>query len=338
MDERKANGLCGLAGFGFYMPAKKVAVYELAQKAGIPRIVADFAGARTVREAEEGVLPSKMAIEAAREALKNAETLPEELDLIIYCGAGLPDYVIPQTSGHIQHALGARNAFAFDLGQGCSGMLSALQTAKGYISLEEGIETVLLVSGDKWSKFTRFHAADSVFFGDGGGAVVVSKKARDFRPLCFNVITDGTYYALWRIEMGGISHPPSPESMAKGYQYYDCWDKPRAHGEFKEIYVPTIIRGIKGALKKCGLRTDDVSYLDMVNANLKVLEIVADALSIPMTRTSAKYLIEYGHFGAHDVFLNLEMARREGRLKKGDIVVLQSTGIGFTWACAVLQY
>jgi len=119
---------------------------------------------------------------------------------------------------------------------------------------------------------------------------------------------------------------------------YDCRDRARAHGPFKEIYVPTIVRGIQEALRKCGISAEDIAFFDMVNANLKVLEVVARSLEIPMTRTSAEYLKVYGHFGSHDVFFNLDLARQTGRLKKGDFVVLQSTGVGFTWSCAVLRY
>ena len=329
---------CGIAGFGFYLPEKEVPVRELAEKAGIPQIVAEFAGARTVREAAAGELPSDMAIRAAREALKDADMDPQQIDLIIYCGAGLPDYIIPQTSGKIQHAIGASRAFAFDVVQGCSGMLSALQAAKGYIALDEGIDTVLLVSGDKWSQFTRFHAADSVFFGDGGGAVIIRKGWPDYRPLCFNMITDGEYYDLWRIEAGGVKHPPTAEALARGLHYYDCYDKKRAHGPFKDLYVPTIIRGVRGALEKCDLKPEDVAYFDMVNANLKVLEIVADGLGIPRERTSAEVLERFGHFGAFDIFFNLKQAVSGGKVKKGDIIVMQSTGVGFTWACGILRY
>ena len=334
----RARGLCGLAGFGFYLPEREVEVHELARKAGIPGIVADYAGARTVREAADGELPSDMAIAAAQEALRDAGMEPDQIDLIIYCGAGLPDYVIPQTSGKIQHALGASRAFAFDLVQGCSGMLSALQTAKGYIALGEGIDTVLLCSGDKWSQFTRYHAADSVFFGDGGGAVIVQRGCPDFQVLCFNIITEGLYHDLWRIEAGGIKHPVTEEALAKGLHYYDCYDKARAHGPFKDLYVPTIIRGIRGALEKCGLVPEDIAYFDMVNANLRVLEIVAQSLGIPIENTSADVLREYGHFGAYDIYFNLKQAVSSGKVKKGDIIVMQSTGVGFTWACGILRY
>jgi len=329
---------CGLAGFGFYLPEREVSVRELAEKAGIPPIVAEYAGASTVREAASHELPSDMAIKAAKEALKDAAVAPEEVDLVIYCGAGLPDYIIPQTSGRIQHEVGAVKAFAFDLVQGCSGMLSAVQTATAYLALEEGIDTVLLVAGDKWSQFTRFHAADSVFFGDGGGAVVIQRGCSDFQPLGFNIITDGRYYDLWRIEAGGVRRPASVETVEKGLHYYDCYDKPRAHGEFKDLYVPTILKGIEGALEKCGVNPEEIGFFDMVNANLRVLEIVAKTLGVPLERTAADYLRRFGHFGGYDIFFNLRQACREGRVKKGDIIVMQSTGVGFTWACGVFRY
>ena len=334
----KEGAVGGLAGLGFYLPEKAVPIRELAEKASVHRMVVRFAGARTVREAKDDEYPSDMALKASRRALEDAGVSPDQIDLIIYCGAGLPDYVIPQTAGHLQHGLGAKNAFTFDLVQGCSGMLSAFQVAQAYFSLDETIDTILLASGDKWSQFTRYHVADSVFFGDGGGAVVVSRKSRDFVPLAFNIMSDGTYYDLWRIEAGGTRHPISSEALRQGLHLYDCYDKETAHGIFRDIYVPTIVRCVQGVLNKCGLDPGDVAYFDMVNANLKVLELVAESLGIPIRRTSAKYLIRYGHFGSHDIFFNLEMARREGRIKKGDYIVLQSTGVGFTWASAVLRY
>lgn len=336
--EKTTETTCGIAGMGFYLPEKEISVRELAEQAGIPEVVAVNAGAETVREAAAGELPSDMAIAAAKTALRDAGIPGGELDLIIYCGAGLPDYIIPQTSGRIQHALGASHAFAFDLVQNCSGMITALQTAKGFIALDEGINTALLVAGDKWSRFTRFHAADSVFFGDGGGAVVVKKGAPDFEPQAFHSTTDGAFYDLWRIEAGGVRHPATAETVASGLHIYDCMDKDRAHHEFRDIYIPVMVKTVKKVLQKKGISAGEVAYFDMVNANLRVTEIVLDTLKIPREKSSIPYLKRYGHFGAHDIFFNLQCALDDGRLEKGAFIVLQSTGVGFTWAAAVLRY
>lgn len=160
------NSECGIAAMGFYLPEKEIPLLELAEKAGIPAFVAEYAGTRTVREAAVDKLPSQMAIKAAEAALQNSEIDPEEIDLIIYCGVEVPDYIMPPSAGKVQDAIGANQAITFDLAQGCCGMLTGMQIAKAQINLNEGCNTVMLVTGDKWSQFTHHHAADSVFFGE----------------------------------------------------------------------------------------------------------------------------------------------------------------------------
>jgi len=329
---------CGINGMGFYMPEKKVLVKELAEKSGIPEFVVEALGAKTVREAADNEFPSDMAVKAARKAVENSMMNPLELDVIIYCGAGVPDHIIPDTAGKIQHEVGAKNALAFDISQGCCGMLTAVQMVKGYIALDEGIDNVMLVTGDKWSQFTRFHAADSVFFGDGGGAVIFSRGCNDFSPLGTQVTTRGDFHDLWWIEAGGLHTPASKETLEKGQHTYVCKDRERARDEFKDIYYPGLVDAVKRALKKSGFTPSDVSYLSMVNNNLKVLTLLLNELDIPVKASSADYLKQFGHFGGQDIFLNLYMAKKEKRIKKGDIIVMVTAGIGFSWGSVVFQY
>lgn len=333
------DNVCGIKGMGFYMPEKKVSIKELAKQSGIPEFVVDALGAETVREANADEYPSDMAIKAALDALGDGDVDPLDIDTIIYCGAGVPDYILPHTAGKIQHAIGAKNAFAFDISQGCCGMLTAVQLAKGYICLGEGINNVMLVTGDKWSQFTRFHSADSVFFGDGGGAAIFSKGHGDFSPLSTEIITKGEFYDLWCVQAGALRHPASRETLeSKDMHTYVCLDLDRARHEFKDIYVPDLINAVKGALKKCSLEPSDVSYFDMVNNNLKVQEIIMNKLGIPVEKSAAAYLQKFGHFGGQDIFLNLHLAKKDKKIKKGDIIVMLTAGIGFSWGSAVFQY
>lgn len=334
----KNNKLCGIAAMGFYLPEKRVPLKELAQKAGIPDFVAEYAGAETVREAGPDEYPSDMAAIAAKNALKNSSIDPLEIDLIIYCGAGVPDYIMPSAAGKIQHEIRAKKAFGFDLVQGCCGMLTGMQAAKAHIALNEGIDTVMLVTGDKWSAFTHFHSADSVFFGDGGGAVILKKGHPDLCPLGTEVLTKGEYNHLWSIPAGGLRHPASQDTVTKGMHTYICADPEQARHEFKDIYIPVMLETVHGALKKCSLSPEQIDWFDMVNANLRVQEIVQKNLGIPIEQSSADYLKSFGHFGSQDIFFNLDMAVREKRIKKGDYIVMLTTGIGFYWGSAVLQY
>lgn len=332
------NHLCGIAAMGFYLPEKEVPLKELAEKGGIPEFVAEYAGALTVREADNDEFPSEMAIKAAQEALKNGNIDPLDIDLVIYCGAGVPDYITPPTAGKIQDKIGATNAFGFDMAQGCCGMLTGMQVAKAHIALNEGIETVMLATGDKWSQFTDFHSADSVFFGDGGGAVIIKKGHPDLSPLCTEIITQGQYYDLWGIQAGGLRLPASEETVKNEKHTYKCQDPERARHEFKEIYIPIMLDAVHGALKKYNLTPGQIAYFDMVNANLKVQEIVLENLGLPIERSSAEYLKSFGHFGSQDIFFNLDMAVQHNKIQKGDYIVMLTTGIGFSWGSAVLQY
>ncbi|MEA3240822.1 MAG: 3-oxoacyl-[acyl-carrier-protein] synthase III C-terminal domain-containing protein [Pseudomonadota bacterium] len=328
---------CGIAAMGFYLPEKEVPLLELAEKAGIPAFVAEYAGARTVREAAADELPSQMAIKAAGTALQNGKIDPEDIDLIIYCGAGIPDYIMPPSAGKIQDAIGASRAMAFDLVQGCCGMLTGMQIAKAQIALNEGCNTVMLVTGDKWSQFTHHHAADSVFFGDGGGAIVIRKDHPELHPLASNIISKGEYYDLWCVQAGGLRHPASSETLRRDMHTYQCIDPERARHEFKEIYVPVMLKTVMRAMRKAGIKREHVAFFSMVNANLKVQELLLSQLDIPLERSSAPYLQRFGHFGSQDIFFNIDLAVQDQKISKGDYIVMLTTGIGFTWGSAVIK-
>lgn len=329
---------CGIAAMGFYLPEKEIPLFELAEKAGIPPFVAEYAGARTVREAASDEFSSHMAIKAAETALKNGNIDPEEIDLIIFCGAGVPDYILPPSAGGIQHAIGARRALAFDLEQGCAGMLTGMQIAKAQIALDEGYNTVMLVTGDKWSQFTHHHAADSVFFGDGGGAIILKKSHPELQPLSSRIITRGEYCDLWGIQAGGLRHPASSKTLGQDMHTYRCTDPERARHEFKEIYIPVMVEAVQQAMKKAEITSKNVAFFSMVNANLKVQELLLDQLNIPVKRSSAKYLERFGHFGSQDIFFNLDLALQDEIITRGDYIVMLTTGIGFTWGSAVIRY
>ena len=328
---------CGIAAMGFYLPEKEIPLLELAKKAGIPAFVADYAGARTVREAATDELPSHMAIKAAETALKNGNIDPEEIDLIIFCGAGVPDYILPPSAGGIQDALGAHRAMAFDLGQGCAGMLTGMQIAKAQIALDEGYNTVMLVTGDKWSRFTHHHTADSVFFGDGGGAIIIKKNHPELQPIASKIITKGKYHDLWCIQAGGLRHPASRKTLGQDMHTYRCTDPERARHEFKEIYIPVMVEAVLEAMKRAGIKREQVAFFSMVNANLKVQELLLSQLDIPLERSSAPYLQRFGHFGSQDIFFNLDLAVQDQKISKGDYIVMLTTGIGFTWGSAVIK-
>ena len=321
----------GIAGFGFYLPEKEISVKELGKKAGLPEVVVEYIGAEKVREASESELPSDMAVKAAMNAIENASVNPKEIDLIINCPAGLQDYVLPPVSGKIQHETGALNAVCFDIQQGCCGMLTALEIAYSYI-LSGRYNTILLVSSDKWSAYTEHHTAEAVMFGDGAGAAVVKKNTENFIIKDFLFKTAGKYFNLYGIERGGV------KSIEKGDIFYKCLYPDIARKEFKNIYISSFPEISEKILNKNGLKSENIKFLSMVNANLKLLEVVAGELNIDMFRTCKEYLVKYGHVGGFDIFFNILKGVEDGKINKGDTILLLNAGIGFTWGASLIQY
>ncbi len=321
----------GIAGFGYYLPEKEVPVKELGQKAGLPDAVINYIGAKTVREAEKNELPSDMAVKAALDALSDAGINSSEIDLIINCPAGMQDYILPPVSGKIQHETGALNAVCFDIQQGCCGMLTGLEIAHSYI-LSGKYNTVLLVSADKWSAYTEHHTAEAVIFGDGAGAVVIKNNSENYLIKDFLFKTAGKFYNLYGIDGGGVRNPDSNDFI------YKCLYPEIARKDFKNLYISSFGEISRKILNKNGLKTDNIKYLSMVNANLKLLEVVAEELNIPLEHTSSEYLVKYGHVGGFDIFFNIFQAVKYGKIKKGDKILMLNAGIGFTWGTSLLEY
>jgi 3-oxoacyl-[acyl-carrier-protein] synthase-3 len=321
----------GIVGFGFYIPEKRVLIKELAEKSGMHSKAVEYIGAESVSEASEEELPSTMGIEAAKKAIEDASISPKEIDIIINAPAGLQDYTIPPISGKIQHAIGAENAICFDIVQGCCGMLTSLELAKNYI-LSQNYNTVLIVSSDKWSAYTPYHTAEAVIFGDGAGAIVVQNNAKRFFVRDFIFKTSGAYYDLYGIENCGVKNLNSKEIV------YKCLNPERARKEFKDLYMSSFVEISKKLMNKNRLKPYSIAYLSMVNANLKLLEVVASNLDIPLEKTSKDLLIKYGHIGGFDIFFNIYKAAAQSKIKKGEKIILLNAGIGFTWGSALLEY
>ncbi len=322
----------GIKGFGFYIPNKKVKVKNVAKKSGMHEKVIEAIGIESISEANENELPSNMAIKAAKKALDEAKISPLEIDIIINCPAGLQDYIIPPISGYIQYELDALNSFCFDIVQGCCGMLTGINIAKNYILTGEA-NNVLLVSSDKWSSFTNNHCAEAVIFGDGAGAIIVSKNVENFKIKDFIFKTIGKYFDLYGIEEGGVKNL----NIKKGI-IYECLNLEKARGDFKKIYMPTFIEVLNKLLNKNKLKITDISFISIVNANLKLLELIAEELNYPIEKTNAEYIKKYGHIGGFDIFYNIFLAKQEKIISPGDKIILLNAGIGFTWGAALIEY
>jgi len=268
-----------------------------------------------------------LAEHAARAALESAHVDPSELELIIV-GTTTPDKIYPATACRLQARLGANGCTAFDVQAVCTGFIYALGVADKFIKSGD-VNRALVVGADTHSRLLDWSDRQTcILFGDGGGAVVL--EASD-EPGIYSthLHADGSYEDLLYVD-GGV--PRGAGVMAAGNAY----TKMRGSEVFK-IAVRTLRRIVFEALEANDMSPSDIDWLIPHQANIRIIEATAAKLDIPEDRVVVT-IAEHGNTSAASVPLALDVAVRDGRVKRGDKILLEAFGGGFTWGSALIKY
>ena len=268
-----------------------------------------------------------LAERAARAALESAGLDPSELELIIV-GTTTPDKIYPATACRLQARLGANGCTAFDVQAVCTGFIYALGVADKFIKTGE-VKRALVVGADTHSRLLDWSDRQTcILFGDGGGAVVL--EASD-EPGIYSthLHADGSYEDLLYVD-GGV--PRGAGVIAEGNAY----TKMRGAEVFK-VAVRTLRRIVYEALEANDMSPSDIDWLIPHQANIRIIEATAAKLDIPADRVVVT-IAEHGNTSAASVPLALDVAVRDGRVKRGDNILLEAFGGGFTWGSALIKY
>ncbi len=274
---------------------------------------------------------TSLATEAARNALAMAEVPAEEVDLIVLA-TSTPDDLFGSAC-RVQVALGATRAVAFDLTAACSGFVFALVTAAQYI--RTGVfKTVVVIGADVLSRWTDWDDRTTcVLFGDGAGAVVLRAAERD-RLLGFELCSDGSLNHCLN-----LAYQPEPEvlvgdiTLQKG-TFAPITMNGREVYKFAVNRVPDVI---EKALFRASLATTDIDWLILHQANQRILDAVADRLSVPAERVVSN-MARHGNTSAASIPIALDEAVRAGKIKDGDVIATAGFGAGLTWGSAIVQW
>ena len=282
--------------------------------------------------AEDGETTSTLATKAARRALDMAGVKPQEIDMIIV-GTTSPDMVMPNTGALVQKHLGASNAFAFDVYAACSGFVYALTIADKFVK-ENPEKKILAIGSELLSSITDWQDRNTcVLFGDAAGAALVSGSNDGERGiLSTHLHSDGCLWELLYIPGGGCVYPPSAE-MAEKRDY--CI---RMHGN--EVYkhaVRSLTEVAQEALLANQLDPEDVDLFIPHQANIRIMTKVAERLKISPDRVYMN-IERYGNTSSASIPVALDEANRSGRLKPGDLVLLDAFGGGFTWGAVMIRW
>ncbi|MFC1594303.1 beta-ketoacyl-ACP synthase III [Candidatus Omnitrophota bacterium] len=321
----------GIKGLGFYVPKKRLTNADLEKMVDTSdEWITTRTGIKERRISTKLEAASDMAAKAASSALKNANLTVHDIELIIVATV-TPDMNFPSTACFVQKALGAKNAACFDIAAACAGFVYGISIAQQYVAA--GIyKHVLVIGAEKLSSITDWTDRNTcVLFGDGAGAAVVSPVTRG-GILSTHLGSDGNFSELLAIPGGGSRHPTSQETMDQRLHFI----KMRGNELFK-LAVKIMADAAEQALAKAKLTPGDVGCYIFHQANIRILLAVAKKLKICEDKVYMN-IARYGNMSSASAAIALVEAVKSGRIRKGDIVVLDAFGGGLVWGACVIKW
>ncbi len=321
----------GIRSIGSYVPSRVVTNEELEARYGFePGWIKRRTGILQRRFADESESTSDLAVEAARRAMAAAHVSPSDIDLLIV-GTFTPDFTCPSTACLVQDKL-KLDAPAMDLQAACSGFMYALATGAQFIATGNS-RLALIIGADVNSRIVRpDDQRIAPLFGDGAGAVILEPGDSDQGLVCYQLGADGAGGGMLDRPAGGATLPLTPELVAAGEHYL----KMDGRNVFKWA-IEAVTQSIEVVLDNAGVTTDDVSLFVLHQANIRIIDHAMKVLQIPRSKVYNN-LDRVGNTSAASIPLVLDEARREGRIKRGDLVVMCGFGAGLTWGTSLFRW
>ena len=283
---------------------------------------------RRVAVADEAL--SDFCLPAARTAIERSGIPASAIDLVIVATV-TPDMVFPATAAVLAAELGATEAAAYDLSAGCTGFMYAL--AQAYGMLAGGLcRTALVVGGDVLSKIVDWSDRTTcIVFGDGAGAVVLERVERG-GFLGFELGADGSRGPDLYLPAGGSREPATVESVARGDHYV----KMNGREVFK-FATRVLVSSARKLLDMCGVTVEEIDVYVPHQANVRIIEYAVERLGIPRDRVVMN-VDKYGNTSSGSIPLALAEAVDDGRVRKGDLVLMTGMGAGLTWGSGLMEW
>lgn len=321
----------GITGIGQYLPEEKLTNKDLEKIVETnDEWITTRTGIKERRIAPLNISTSDLVTNASKEAIQMANIKPEEIDLIIV-GTVTPDMMYPCTAAIVQNNIGAVNAGAFDLSAGCTGFIYGVTIATQFI--ENGMYKNVLVAGsDILSRVTDFTDRNTcVLFGDGAGAVVISRTNEEGIINTF-IKADGSGNEYLTLPAGNSKMPPSIETVEKRLHYTQMNGT-----EVFKFAVRTMPEAVHAVLENTNYKYEDIDYLIPHQANIRIIEAAAKRLNLPMDRVGVS-LDKYGNMSSASIPVTMYQEYKEGKFKKGDKLVLVGFGAGLTYGSILLNW
>jgi 3-oxoacyl-[acyl-carrier-protein] synthase-3 len=321
----------GITGVGSYVPEKVLTNADLERMVETSdEWITTRTGIKERRIAASTQAASDLALPAARQALDEAGTKAEEIDLVV-CATATPDMLFPATAALVADELGAKEAAAYDLLAGCTGFIYALSQVYG--ALAAGLsKKALIVGTETLSKITNWHDRSTcILFGDGAGAAVV-EAVEDGGILGFELGADGSGGPDLCVPAGGSRTPATTESLEQELQFIQM----RGQEVFR-FATRIMVSSAEELLAECGAGVEDVDLYVAHQANKRIIDHAAKNLGLDPEKVFSN-IDRYGNTSSASIPLCLVEARDGGRLEPGTRVLMSAVGAGFTWGSAYMTW
>lgn len=323
-----------IASTGIYLPEREVSNDDLRAlfNATLPEFVDKMEASSAIRTrwwAPEEWAASDLAVRAAREALERAGRTPEEVDLIVL-GTDSPDYLTPATSVVVQHKLGAINAGTFDVGCACASFPTGLSAAAGIMATNKAINCVVVIGVYLMHKLAAPDDPMIFFYGDGAGAAVLERShAAGFLGAAFQA--DGAYAKSWGIYAGATAEPATEEAVRAGRTRVKMLD--RYPPEINNEGWPKVVRKLA---HNSGFGISEIDFIIFTQVRKPTIELVMNDLGLPLSKTHT-VMEKWGYTGSACIPMALDDALEHGKVKKGDLLVMIGSGVGYNQAGVALR-
>ena len=313
-----------VAGVGSALPARKVTNDELAAQVDTSdEWIVERTGIRSRYIAADGETTGSLATDAARRALASAGIDASEINLIVLATA-TPDQTFPSTATKVQAALGINDCIAFDVHAVCTGFLYALSVADSMLR-SGNADKALVIGAETFSRILDWEdRATCVLFGDGAGALVLTAEETNGGILSTRLHADGRHNDLLFVDGGPSTTGTVGKLRMKGREVF-------RHA------VVNLAEVLNEVLADAGLTAGDVDWVVPHQANQRILDATARKLGLPAEKVVVT-VDQHANTSAASVPLAFDTAIRDGRIKRGDLIVLEAMGGGFTWGAAALRY
>lgn len=329
MSHRIAAKITGVAG---YVPPRVMTNEEFTKIIETSdQWIRERTGIRERHVAEKGVAASHMATEAAKRLLDETHTDPAEIELIVVASV-TPDMFFPATACLVQERIGAKNAWGFDLSAACSGFVYALTVAAQFVAAGTH-RKVLAIGSDKMTAILDYKdRATCVLFGDGAGAVLLEAAGEGEGILDFHHDVDGAGGKFLYMPGGGSLNPSTHETVDQNMHV--------VHQDGQNVFKYAVRRMAEVAamlVERNGFQSGDIALVVPHQANLRIIRAMQDRLGIEDAQVMVN-IDKYGNTTAGTIPLGLRDGVEQGRLKKGDLVLLMAVGAGFTTGGILLRW